>query len=291
VISSVPSQHANTVAPYAPLGRQPVGQESTDLKNSSFKALEQTSGSAANQNQRPPEGRADKQQVAAGSDQTKSNTEPVGQVSQSKQEQATKERQQIDELAKVDRDVRAHEQAHAAVAGEYAGITTYKFVRGPDGVSYAVGGEVSISTSAVPNNPEATIRKAQQIRQAANAPSDPSPQDRRVAAEASRMEIEARAQLAVKDAEAVQQQAAAAEQKTKAQKADAAAESERESRADSVARREAEQQQADLTRRSAERTDILVKAGKTNININRKLVEIGVEKGSSGLGIFFNSKA
>ena len=45
-------------------------------------------------------------------------------------------------------------------------------------------------------DPEATIRKAQTIKSAALAPQDPSSQDRRVAAEASRMEQEARQELA-----------------------------------------------------------------------------------------------
>jgi hypothetical protein len=47
----------------------------------------------------------------------------------------------------------------------------------------------------VRGDPAATIQKAQQIEQAALAPSDPSPQDRQVATEAAAMIQEAEAQL------------------------------------------------------------------------------------------------
>ena len=57
-----------------------------------------------------------------------------------------------------------------------------------------MGGEVSIDTSAVPNDPDATIQKMRQVRRAALAPAEPSPQDRRVASEASRTESQARAE-------------------------------------------------------------------------------------------------
>ncbi len=66
---------------------------------------------------------------------------------------------------------------------------------GPDGKRYAVGGHVKIEISEVPNNPEATIRKAQQIKTAALAPAEPSAQDQKIAAQASQMEAKARQEL------------------------------------------------------------------------------------------------
>ncbi|MGD8781495.1 MAG: putative metalloprotease CJM1_0395 family protein [Ignavibacteria bacterium] len=45
------------------------------------------------------------------------------------------------------------------------------------------------------DDPEATIKKAQQIRRAALAPSEPSSQDRSVANQAAAMEAKARAEL------------------------------------------------------------------------------------------------
>ncbi len=107
------------------------------------------------------------------------------------------QKKQVEALKKRDAEVRRHEQAHKAVAGPYAlGGPKFKYVTGPDGKRYAVEGEVQVDTSKVPNDPEATIRKAQIVKRAALAPEHPSAQDRRVAAEASRMELEARRELA-----------------------------------------------------------------------------------------------
>lgn len=102
----------------------------------------------------------------------------------------------ITKLKARDREVRAHEAAHAAVGGQYAGAPTYTYQRGPNGVSYAVGGEVKISTSRVEGDPEATLQKAMQVQRAALAPAEPSSQDRKVAAQASQMAAQARIDIA-----------------------------------------------------------------------------------------------
>lgn len=103
---------------------------------------------------------------------------------------------QVRELKARDREVRAHEQAHLAAAGPHAkGGPRYTYQVGPDGRRYATGGEVSIDTSKVPGDPEATIRKARQIRAAALAPAEPSSQDRAVAAAAARLLAEAQGEL------------------------------------------------------------------------------------------------
>lgn len=104
--------------------------------------------------------------------------------------------QQIKELKARDQVVRAHEAAHvAAGSGIVRGGASYSFQRGPDGVQYAIGGEVSIDTSKVPGDPNATLQKAEQIQAAALAPAQPSSQDRNVAARAAQMAIEARAEI------------------------------------------------------------------------------------------------
>jgi SprA family protein len=106
------------------------------------------------------------------------------------------EKQALTELKARDREVRAHEQAHLAAAGPYAkGPPSYEYQTGPDGKPYAVGGEVQIDTSEVSGNPQATLTKAQTIKRAATAPANPSAQDRQVAAQASRMEAEARKEI------------------------------------------------------------------------------------------------
>ncbi len=102
----------------------------------------------------------------------------------------------VQDLKKRDREVRAHEAAHLGAAGPYAsGGPSYTYKRGPDGRQYAVGGEVKIDTAEVSGDPAATLQKARVIRRAANAPANPSSQDRRVAAQAAAMEAEALQEL------------------------------------------------------------------------------------------------
>jgi len=122
----------------------------------------------------------------------KDKTESGGNHFSSKQ-LSEEDLRKTQELKQRDREVRAHEAAHLAAAGRYAtGGASFEYERGPDGKSYAVGGEVGIDTSPVPNDPEATIQKARMIKAAALAPADPSPTDRKVAASAAQMEAEAR---------------------------------------------------------------------------------------------------
>jgi hypothetical protein len=113
------------------------------------------------------------------------------------------EQRTVEELKRRDQEVRAHEQAHSAAAGGYArGGASYQYQPGPDGKRYAVGGEVSIDTSAVSDDPQATIRKMQVVRKAALAPAQPSAQDRSVAATASQQMSQARQELARQRSEA-----------------------------------------------------------------------------------------
>ncbi len=98
-------------------------------------------------------------------------------------------------LKKIDAKVRAHEMAHLAAAGAYArGGASFQYKRGPDGRNYAVGGEVPIDTSKEAT-PEETIAKMRQVRAAALAPADPSPQDLKVASSATAAISEAQKEL------------------------------------------------------------------------------------------------
>lgn len=98
---------------------------------------------------------------------------------------------EVRQLQKRDREVRQHEMAHLAASG---GLATsgaiYSFQRGPDGQSYAVGGEVHIDVSQG-RTPQETISRAQTIIAAALAPADPSGPDRAVAAQARQMQQQA----------------------------------------------------------------------------------------------------
>jgi hypothetical protein len=106
----------------------------------------------------------------------------------------------ISELKQKDAEVKAHEAAHLAAAG---GIATsgasFEYQQGPDGVRYAIGGEVNIDTSAVPGDPRATLQKADTIRRAALAPAQPSGPDMQVAASATAMAAQAQIQLLQKN--------------------------------------------------------------------------------------------
>ena len=107
------------------------------------------------------------------------------------------EEREVKALKEIDARVKAHEQAHIAAGGNLVrGGASFSYKRGPDGRDYAVAGEVKIDASPDPNNPEATIRKMQQVRRAALAPVDPSPQDRKVAMEATQIENQANMELA-----------------------------------------------------------------------------------------------
>lgn len=106
------------------------------------------------------------------------------------------ESRQLAALKQRDREVRAHEMAHLTAAGGLAnGGATFSYQRGPDGVYYAIGGEVSISLREG-RTPEETIANARTIKAAALAPADPSAQDRAVAAAASAMEARAQSEQA-----------------------------------------------------------------------------------------------
>ena len=135
-----------------------------------------------------------------------SQTAKSSQTTQSAQKQQTtntgekvlteEEQKQVEELKARDTEVKAHEQAHIAAGGSYVrGGAKYDYQTGPDGKKYAVGGEVSIDTSAVEGDPQATINKAQVILKAALAPAEPSGQDKAVASQARQMMASARKEL------------------------------------------------------------------------------------------------
>jgi len=106
-------------------------------------------------------------------------------------------KEEIIKLSQIDAHVKAHEAAHKAVGGSLAGSATYKYKIGPDGKRYAVSGEVPIAIKKG-NTPEETIKNMEQIKAAALAPTDPSPQDLRVAATAEAIENQAKIKLSHK---------------------------------------------------------------------------------------------
>jgi len=131
----------------------------------------------------------------------KSETEANVQTEEGADGLTPAEERQVQALQRRDAEVRRHEQAHAAAGGAYAGAPQYQYTTGPDGRRYAIGGEVSIDAGAVRGNPEATIAKLRTVKRAALAPANPSPQDRRVAAQADLGIAQARIELREERAE------------------------------------------------------------------------------------------
>lgn len=141
-----------------------------------------------------------------------SGASPQSSITPSRAETEEIERQELEqtrELSKRDREVRAHEQAHAAIGGQYASAPSFTYERGPDGRLYAVEGEVKIDTSPIPNDPEATLEKAETIQRAALGVAEPSSADRAAAADARAMAADARAELLRQDEQQRTEQAEA----------------------------------------------------------------------------------
>lgn len=87
------------------------------------------------------------------------------------------------------REIYNHELAHKNAGGSLAGPIVIE--KNSEGIP--VGGHVSIKMPVLnKENPEETIAQAETVFRAAMAPSDPSAQDYRVAAQAKRIEAEAK---------------------------------------------------------------------------------------------------
>ena len=280
ITPALPSNLANFVAPFSPVGKLAVGEENPEARNTPFKPVEESSQPARQENRASTAERAalaeERVEFPQQPDPDQQDDAQQRQRQQSRasteqqQEQEQEEQRVIAQLAQRDREVRAHEQAHTAVGGTLAGSPVYRFQRGPDGVSYAVSGEVSISTGQVAGNPEATLQNSRRVRQAALAPADPSPQDRQVAVEAARIE-----QQAIQD---IVNQAADERQ----QRADELT-VQREARAQV---REEEQQRLEEQRLEAQRRENVTtedqlglrqqaEFSESFVDINRRLIDIG----------------
>jgi len=128
---------------------------------------------------------------SADSAQKREDSSLSAKTAASSQKLSTEEQTLIAELSSTDTKVRAHEAAHIAAGGGIVnGGASFSYAKGPDGKMYATGGEVPIDTSEG-KTPRETIQKARQIVAAAMAPADPSPQDYKVAATATVMEMRA----------------------------------------------------------------------------------------------------
>lgn len=103
------------------------------------------------------------------------------------------EEQELMALQKRDREVRMHEQTHAAVLGPYAGAIRYKYKVGSDGKMYADGGSIVVRTQFGGDSPAAMYHRASRMRRSAMANASPSPADMATAVRATRMQQRAMA--------------------------------------------------------------------------------------------------
>jgi hypothetical protein len=194
----------NAALPVASSGSTLGAPNRTAVPESNFaeRAADQQSRGTASNAARPgpPAARLDFQthnqsqsapkEEAVGGERTNENGEKVDEAGLTEAEQ-----REVEKLKARDREVRAHEQAHAATGGSVTGSPQLTFTQGPDGKQYAVGGEVSVDASPVRGNPEATIRKMELVKKASLAPASPSSQDKRVAAEADAQILAARQEI------------------------------------------------------------------------------------------------
>jgi hypothetical protein len=179
---------------YSPIGKPAVGLESPDSKDQTLPPVEESTNADKTRNQFDG-----KKAEAVPSDAERNNGRQSGAPAAELSEEEIKS---VRELSVTDRQVRAHEAAHAAVGGSLAGAPSFRFITGPDGQQYAVGGEVPI-TLQQSSDPNVTVQNAQQVRAAALAPADPSGQDLQVAAAASQVIANAQLQIAAQRAAAL----------------------------------------------------------------------------------------
>jgi len=131
------------------------------------------------------------EQAPEQSEEADAADEAAGDESLSKDDE-----QALSALRQRDREVRAHEQTHRSVGGQYAGSIHLDYQVGPDGERYAVAGSTPIDVAPIAGDPAATLRKMEIVHRAATAPASPSGADHRVAAEATQRAQRARAELA-----------------------------------------------------------------------------------------------
>ncbi|MEP2704416.1 MAG: putative metalloprotease CJM1_0395 family protein [Roseibium sp.] len=188
-VASLRSNNSAPLTPEAVLALQ-ESEEAPEVKSGNSDQTDQkTSGQASQQG-----GSAPASQAAQPAENSDEEDDADGDGLNEAEEK------QVEKLAQRDREVKAHEQAHARVGGAYASAPSYTFQQGPDGKRYAVGGEVQIDTSTE-RTPEATIRKMNIVIRAATAPAEPSSQDMKVAQQARSQMAEAQVELRQQKAE------------------------------------------------------------------------------------------
>lgn len=128
------------------------------------------------------------------SNETKNKQEQENSTTKDSTQLSNEEKAQLSELKAADSRVKAHEAAHQSGPAASGGAS-YTYKKGPDGVMYAVGGEVPVRIQTG-STPQESITNLQGVIATALAPADPSPQDISIASKARVMMMKAQQELA-----------------------------------------------------------------------------------------------
>lgn len=128
------------------------------------------------------------------SNETKNKQEQDNTAIKDLTQLSNEEKVQLSQLKAVDSRVKAHEAAHQSGVAASGGAS-YTYKKGPDGVMYAVGGEVPVRIETG-STPQESIANLQGVIATALAPADPSPQDISIASKARVMMMKAQQELA-----------------------------------------------------------------------------------------------
>ncbi|WP_421715686.1 putative metalloprotease CJM1_0395 family protein [Arcobacter arenosus] len=127
-------------------------------------------------------------------DASKKSEENKEQSNKNNTELTQDEKLQLNQLKAADTKVRAHEAAHQSGPAASGGAS-FTYEKGPDGVMYAVAGEVPVRIQTG-STPQESISNLQGVIATALAPADPSPQDLSVASKARVMLMKAQQEFA-----------------------------------------------------------------------------------------------
>lgn len=253
MINSITPNYSSTQTAYSQIGRQPVGHETSDLKQSSFKALEQGAESARGQGRRETDertkvtlstgrGDADGRRIKA--------RDQSDDQSGSKNDQRNQERKKISALEAVDREIRVRQQVRAVV--EPGATPTYQFVKGPDGLSYAVDGALKARVALENATESSHVKSAKEPETRVAEKTAKSDQEQAVTSNTDSEEKDKAVKTLVDTKPAVTDDKA--------------------------------------LRRSLANAEALNRIAKNSININRRLIDIGAIDGFKVVGTFLNKK-
>ncbi len=135
--ASIASPHTSNAGPAPAVDGHPTA---TDAFGANSRHGKVELASAVASSSAPPKPNSDKPAHAAHLPWTSGQASDTASRSKDTVQLSDEAQAAISKLSARDRVVRAHEAAHQAVGGQYAGAATYTYQTGPDGKQYAIGG-------------------------------------------------------------------------------------------------------------------------------------------------------